>query len=63
MSRKNVWVVTPVKEDLFAGFYFSKKTKHFEFFPEIELIQLKKQKVYLVLDSQVFFCRPFRHSR
>lgn len=54
MSRKNMWIVTPLKEDLFTGFYFSKKTKCFEFFPEIDLIQLKKQRVYLVLDSQVF---------
>ena len=51
----NIWIVKPLKENLFEGFKFDKKFKDFEFFPEIEISHLKNQRVYLILEPQLFF--------
>lgn len=51
----HLWIIKPQKEDLFEGFRFDKKFKDFEFFPEIKLSQLKNQRVYLVLEQELFF--------
>jgi len=51
----HTWIIKPLKEDLFEGFKFDKKFKNFEFFPKIEPSQLKNQRVYLILEPQLFF--------
>ena len=51
----SIWIIKPLKENLFEGFKFDKKFKDFEFFPEIELSQLKNQRVYLILERELFF--------
>jgi hypothetical protein len=51
----HAWIIKPLKEDLFEGFKFDKKFKNFEFFPKIEPSQLKNQRVYLILEPQLFF--------
>ena len=51
----SIWIIKPLKENLFEGFKFDKKFKNFEFFSEIEVSQLKNQRVYLILEPQLFF--------
>jgi len=51
----SIWIIKPLKEALFEGFKFDKKFKNFEFFSEIEVSQLKNQRVYLILEPQLFF--------
>ena len=51
----SIWIIRPLKENLFEGFKFYKKFKNFEFLPEIELSQLKNQRVYLILEPRLFF--------
>ena len=51
----SIWIIKPLKENLFEGFKFDKKFKDFEFFPEIEISHLKNQRVYLILEPQLFF--------
>uniref|UniRef100_A0A7V5XFW1 Fimbrial assembly family protein n=1 Tax=Thermodesulfobacterium geofontis TaxID=1295609 RepID=A0A7V5XFW1_9BACT len=51
----HTWIIKPLKEDLFEGFKFDKKFKNFEFFSKIKPSQLKNQRVYLILEPQLFF--------
>lgn len=51
----HIWIIKPLRNDLFEGFRFDKKFKNFEFFPEIKTSQLKNQRVYLILEPQLFF--------
>lgn len=51
----HIWIIKPLKDEVFEGFQFDKKFKNFKFFPEIKVSQLKNQKVYLVLEPQLFF--------
>jgi hypothetical protein len=51
----NLWIIKPLNEDIYRGFRFGKNLQNFEFFPEIEISQLKNQPVYLVLEPMLFF--------
>ena len=53
----NIWIIKPLKENLFEGFKFDKKFKNFEFFSEIEISQLENQRVYLILEPQLFLSK------
>ncbi|QER42615.1 hypothetical protein F1847_07630 [Thermodesulfobacterium sp. TA1] len=55
IKKESVWIIKPLKEDFFEGFKFDRQFKKFEFLPKIELSQIKKQKVYLILEPQIFF--------
>lgn len=51
---KQIWIIKPLKEDKFEGFRVRNDLKKFQFFPEIEISQLKNQRIYLIIEPQVF---------